>query len=447
MNLFPKASLVKPIHDSMGRIVPNDRAGFRDLGEPWTSNETAISSPASQRVACICLAAVVIIFLKPAPARAQATSDICNTHSPGVVISTPGQTIDSVTDTLTVSESQIITDLDVSLRITHGAVGDLRITLKHVDTGTTMTLVDTIESEQFPGFICLSHDYDIVLDDEGLGGSVQSICNEGPNPANPGATLTSPPSFLPLQALSAFNGEDMQGDWELTINDVDTGSDGTLDEWCLIVTPFDGDGDGIPGASDNCPNDPNPLQEDGDGDGVGDVCDNCPDDVNSSQADADGDGVGNPCDNCPNDANADQADADGDGFGDVCDTCVFDFNLSQEDQDFDGFSDACDNCPSDSNPFQEDLDADGLGNLCDNCPTVPNAAQDDTDGDGIGDACEQQGSGPGTLPGVIPSDCADCGGGAMATVMPLMLIGWGRLRRRRGYRRRISVGRGNRSAP
>ncbi|MBI5487114.1 MAG: right-handed parallel beta-helix repeat-containing protein [Deltaproteobacteria bacterium] len=41
----------------------------------------------------------------------------------------------------------------------------------------------------------------------------------------------------------------------------------------------DADGDGVPDATDNCPDVPNPDQEDGDGDGVGDACDATPPDT------------------------------------------------------------------------------------------------------------------------------------------------------------------------
>jgi len=98
--------------------------------------------------------------------------------------------------------------------------------------------------------------------------------------------------------------------------------------------PTDSDGDGIPNASDNCPNVFNPIraidggvQADSDGDGDGDACDVCPLDANTTMCkmfdpnDRDHDGVSNTSDNCPDTANTDQADTDSDGKGDVCDAC------------------------------------------------------------------------------------------------------------------------------
>jgi Zn-dependent metalloprotease len=58
----------------------------------------------------------------------------------------------------------------------------------------------------------------------------------------------------------------------------------------------DNDNDGIENESDNCPSTPNPGQADWDGDGVGDACDNCVRAANLNQRDMDRDGEGNACD-------------------------------------------------------------------------------------------------------------------------------------------------------
>lgn len=100
------------------------------------------------------------------------------------------------------------------------------------------------------------------------------------------------------------------------------------------VTTADTDGDGVPNASDNCPNVFNPIrpmdggvQADADGDRVGDACDPCPLATGTSGCtapnpdDRDGDGIPNYVDNCPMVANPTQLDTDGDGKGDACDAC------------------------------------------------------------------------------------------------------------------------------
>ncbi len=61
----------------------------------------------------------------------------------------------------------------------------------------------------------------------------------------------------------------------------------------------DRDLDGVPDASDNCPDDANPSQWDADGDGFGDACDDCPLVANEQHLDSDGDGVGDACDPHP----------------------------------------------------------------------------------------------------------------------------------------------------
>jgi cytosine/adenosine deaminase-related metal-dependent hydrolase len=109
------------------------------------------------------------------------------------------------------------------------------------------------------------------------------------------------------------------------------------------VTDEDIDGDGVANEMDNCAsifNPPRPMddgvQPDFDDDGIGDVCDRCPLDEDNSRCnsadpdDRDGDGIPAADDNCPNDANPEQADEDEDGTGDSCDLCPETYNEAGE---------------------------------------------------------------------------------------------------------------------
>ncbi|MBI4581433.1 MAG: thrombospondin type 3 repeat-containing protein [Planctomycetes bacterium] len=89
----------------------------------------------------------------------------------------------------------------------------------------------------------------------------------------------------------------------------------------LLQVAADGDFDGVPNATDNCPENRNPDQADRDGDGVGDACDNCPSVANSAQADVNGDGIGDVCQ--PIECHDPVYDADGDRDVDSADFAAF----------------------------------------------------------------------------------------------------------------------------
>jgi len=199
---------------------------------------------------------------EPSPAFSFTTVNlIC--RAPGLQI--PDASPPGVTDTLTVPGSGAISDLNVSLNVTHPFVGDLSFILTHVDTGTSARIVDR------PGvpalrFGCDGADIVATLDDAAAS-PVENECAD--------TTPTINGTFSPNEALAAFNGEDLNGTWTLTAIDSAAPDPGTLNAWCLApTTPVsDSDGDGIGDDRDNCTLVANPTQHDTDGDGFGNQCD------------------------------------------------------------------------------------------------------------------------------------------------------------------------------
>ncbi len=176
----------------------------------------------------------------------------------GLFIPDDGFPGSGVSHTRNVSESFILSDVDIGVQITHTYVGDLVIQVEHL--GTTVTLVDRPPA-------CNENNYDIILDDEGLGGPIQSQCSPD---------LSSPPNYTPNNPLSAFDGMDSAGDWTITVFDAASIDTGTLDGWSVHINQgfadnaasvfaadVDGDGDmdilSASSADDRCSN--NPLLE------------------------------------------------------------------------------------------------------------------------------------------------------------------------------------------
>ena len=142
---------------------------------------------------------------------------VCNTYaSTDVPVAISATSTPTVTSTLTINDAGTIDDVDLlNLNISHTWINDLIITITS-PAGTDVTVISQI---------CNGED-DILtnLDDES---------------SNAYSSLPCPPTnngtYQPLNALSAFDGEDLNGTWTLTIQDVFNQDGGSLNAWSLGI--------------------------------------------------------------------------------------------------------------------------------------------------------------------------------------------------------------------
>lgn len=184
----------------------------------------------------------------------------------------PDGALSGISHSLTFTEEATTTDVNVSLSINHTWIGDLVVDLTHVDSGTTVRLVDRIGSSQTL-FGCAGESMLVTLDDQGTGGPIENACS---------FAISSPPSYVPDGSLGGLGGLSVAGEWRIKLTDAALGDSGTLNGWCISMgavanvappPPADADGDGIADSIDNCPSIPNPNQADANGNGVGTACD------------------------------------------------------------------------------------------------------------------------------------------------------------------------------
>jgi subtilisin-like proprotein convertase family protein len=143
----------------------------------------------------------------------------------------PDNSATGISDTITLSGSKTVADLNVSLNASHTWVGDLIFTLKHVTTGAAVTLIDQ-PGRTSSGYGCSGNDIDATIDDEGADGDAESMCDNAP--AIHDNVVGGDPANTSL--LATFDGETFDGDWTLTVSDHAGADTGTLAEWCLVPT-------------------------------------------------------------------------------------------------------------------------------------------------------------------------------------------------------------------
>ncbi|MFP6639333.1 MAG: hypothetical protein VCC04_03740, partial [Myxococcota bacterium] len=130
----------------------------------------------------------------------------------------------AVNDLLEITDADSIQDLQVELVVTHSYVGDLDISLTHLNTETVAQLIDR-PGVPASGTGCSNPDIDVTLSDDALN-DVEDQCDVNP-PALSG-------TLRPDDLLSVFDGEDINGTWQLALKDHEFADVGELVSWCLV---------------------------------------------------------------------------------------------------------------------------------------------------------------------------------------------------------------------
>ena len=150
----------------------------------------------------------------------------CTIDNPLVLCANPNMVLPDnglgTPSTITIPFPGTVSDVDVTIQATHSWTGDLTWTL----TKDAVSRV-IVNRPLNGGGGCSSDDFDVTLDDESVGGSVQAQC-----------TLMTPAvSGIrgPAVPLNAYDDVSMTGDWTMQSNDYANGDGGTFQSWCLRI--------------------------------------------------------------------------------------------------------------------------------------------------------------------------------------------------------------------
>jgi len=163
---------------------------------------------------------------------ANVTAGITTIHGSGDGFVIPDDDPGGASSSIIITEGGSIEDLDLVLsEIKHTWLGDLIITLTHVDSGTAWNISNRAGqleggNEEFGFDIDLDGIY--TIDDESTSGSFHDqIGFEG--------ELLPPGDYNSLGTLSNFDGLDIAGTWTLLISDNAGGDTGELGSWSLVA--------------------------------------------------------------------------------------------------------------------------------------------------------------------------------------------------------------------
>jgi uncharacterized protein YvpB len=141
----------------------------------------------------------------------------------GNPLSIPDYPSDGLSNSLGIHDTRRILDLNIRVEVTHSWVGDLVIDLQHRYSRKTARLVDR------PGYPastlgCSGDGLASIFDDE-ISIPAENRCYDGPNAV---AGI-----YLPVNSLSTFDDEILNGEWTISVFDMDDGDSGKLKSWCI----------------------------------------------------------------------------------------------------------------------------------------------------------------------------------------------------------------------
>jgi subtilisin-like proprotein convertase family protein len=169
-------------------------------------------------------------------------------------IAIPDDDPTGITSTITVpGGAPNILDLDVEVNIDHTWVGDLLLTLTH---GANSGAI--VDRPNFPeaGAGCSANNMNIVVDDEGTDGDINSCAAL----ASADEAYTAGGHYTPDTPLAVFELVSASGVWTLNVSDNVGFDEGSLNSWALLVTPVTVAGENGPeGAVARLAVTPNPI--------------------------------------------------------------------------------------------------------------------------------------------------------------------------------------------
>jgi subtilisin-like proprotein convertase family protein/MFS family permease len=184
----------------------------------------------------LAVAAVTVAVAVPAAEAASPTGlPGCGKSKATFASTAPVAVADAgvVTSTITVAGAgNFLSDVDVTTFLQHTFGSDIDMTLTS-PAGTVVTLT-TDNGYQWDNVF-----NGTVWDDSAdPGGQVPYTANDGLATDHAYGDLITASSLVPEEAFAAFNGEDPNGNWTLTVSDDTVGDGGWLNKWSLDLATF-----------------------------------------------------------------------------------------------------------------------------------------------------------------------------------------------------------------